>query len=102
VARGWVIAQQEEQEQQLEASERQFQRCQEAQDRRRDMASDEMSIAHALEILGINAGATEQDIRAPYNRLMKHVHPDVGGSAYFSKELNAARDVLLKQLRACA
>jgi curved DNA-binding protein CbpA len=64
------------------------------------MASDEMSIAHALEILGINAGATEQEICAPYNHLMKRVHPDVGGSAYFSKELNAARDVLLKQLLA--
>jgi curved DNA-binding protein CbpA len=59
-----------------------------------------MSVAQALEILGINAGATEQDIRAAYNRLMKRVHPDVGGSAYFSKQLNAARDVLLRQLRA--
>ena len=94
--------QQEEQEQQSEAAARQFQRRQEEREHRRDMASGDMSIAHALEILGINAGATEQDIRAPYNRLMKHVHPDVGGSAYFSKQVNAARDVLLRQLRACA
>jgi curved DNA-binding protein CbpA len=59
-----------------------------------------MGAAQALEILGINAGATEQDIRAAYNRLMKRAHPDVGGSAYFSKQLNAARDLLLRQLRA--
>jgi curved DNA-binding protein CbpA len=59
-----------------------------------------MSAAEALEILGIKAGATEQDIRATYNRLMKRVHPDVGGSAYFSKQLNAARDLLLRQLGA--
>ena len=66
------------------------------------MASGDMSVAQALEILGINAAATEQDIRAAYNRLMKRVHPDVGGSAYFSKQVNAARDALLKRPRACA
>jgi len=59
-----------------------------------------MSVAQALEILRINSGATEHDIHAAYNRLMKRVHPDLGGSAYFSKELNAARDALLKPLRA--
>jgi type IV secretion system protein VirD4 len=59
------------------------------------VASGNMSAAQALEILGINAGATEQDIRAAYNRLMKRVHPNVGGSEVFSKQLNAARDVLL-------
>jgi DnaJ-class molecular chaperone len=59
-----------------------------------------MSAAQALEIFGIKAGATEQDIRAAYNHLMKRVHPDVGGSAYFSKQLNAARDILLRHMRA--
>jgi len=88
--------QQEEPEQQHEADERRCQRVQDEQEPQRDTASDEMSIAQACELIGINAGATEQEIRAAYNRLMKRVHPDVGGSAYFSKELNAARDVLLK------
>jgi curved DNA-binding protein CbpA len=59
-----------------------------------------MSVAQALEILGIRAGASEHDIHVAYNRLMKRVHPDLGGSAYFSKELNAAREALLKPLRA--
>ncbi len=58
-----------------------------------------MSVAQAREILGLDAGASEQDVHAAYNRLMKRVHPDVGGSAYFSKELNAARAALLKQAR---
>jgi TPR repeat protein len=87
--------QQEEQERQREAAARERQRRQEEKGPRRDAASGNMSAAQALEILGINAGATEQDIRAAYNRLMKRVHPDVGGSTYFSKQLNAARDVLL-------
>jgi curved DNA-binding protein CbpA len=55
-----------------------------------------MSAAQALEILGIKAGATEQEIRTAYSRLMKRVHPDVGGSHFFAKQLNTARDVLLQ------
>jgi len=88
--------QQEELEQQREADERRRRQWQAEHDRRTEVLSGEMSIAQACEILGINAEATEQEIRAPYSRLMKRVHPDLGGSAYFSKELNAARDVLLK------
>ena len=68
----------------------------------RDATYGKMSAAQALEILGINAGATEQDIRPAHKRLVKRVHPDVGGSEYFSKQLNAARDMLLRQLRAGA
>jgi TPR repeat protein len=92
--------QQEEHEQQWEAAERGRQRRQEEQDCQRDMPSGKMSAAQAFEVLGISAGATEEDVREAYNRLMKRVHPDVGGSAYFSKQLNAARDVLLRQPRA--
>ena len=54
-----------------------------------------MTVTEALEVLGLKIGATEQEIREAYNRLMKRVHPDVGGSEFFSKQLNAARDVLL-------
>ena len=54
-----------------------------------------MSTAQAHEVLGLKAGATEEEIRAAYNRLMKRVHPDRGGSDFFAKQLNAARDVLL-------
>lgn len=54
-----------------------------------------MSAAQAHEILGLNSRATKQDIRAAYNRLMMRLHPDVGGSEFFSKQLNAARDTLL-------
>ena len=59
-----------------------------------------MSAAQALEILGLKAWATDQEIRAAYKSLMKRVHPDIpdmGGSNYFAKQLNEARDVLLGQ-----
>lgn len=62
-------------------------------------ASGDINIAQALEILGLSAGANEQEVRLAYSRLMKRFHPDAGGSAYFSKQLNAARDVLLHRKR---
>ena len=59
------------------------------------MASGGMSKAQAYEILGLKPGATTQEMRVAYNRLMRRVYPDVGGSEFFSKQLNAARDMLL-------
>lgn len=55
-----------------------------------------MTADQALEVLGLKPGATEEEIRTAYNRLMQRVHPDKGGSDYFAKQVNAARDVLLK------
>jgi curved DNA-binding protein CbpA len=56
-----------------------------------------MNAALAFEILGITPGATEQEIRAAYKHVMKHIHPDRGiKTEYFSKEVNAAREALLK------
>ena len=56
--------------------------------------SDEMSVEQALEILGLKAGATDEEVRAAYNGLAKRLHPDLGGSEFFSKQLNIARDAL--------
>jgi hypothetical protein len=83
------------QERRREADERERQRRKEEQNRLGDVAFGKMSAAHALEVLGIKTGATEQEIRVAHNRLMKRVHPDVGGSGYFTRQVNDARDVLL-------
>lgn len=61
-------------------------------ERQRDAASGRIGTTKALEILEIEAGATELEIRAAYKRLTKRVNPDVGLSEYFSKQLNAARE----------
>ena len=47
-----------------------------------------LSAAQALEILGLKAGATEQEIRAAYIHLMKRVHPDFGESNFFATQPN--------------
>ena len=88
----------EQERQERERSERE-QREQEAREAWRDPTAGRMTPEQALEILELKTGATEQDIRAAYNRLMQKVHPDMGGSTFFAKQLNLARDTLLKPQR---
>lgn len=54
-----------------------------------------MSQEEAYQILGLAAGASTADIRAAHRRLMKRVHPDMGGSAFLAAKLNQAKDVLI-------
>ena len=48
----------------------------------------------ALEILGLNDGASRKEILESYNKLIKKNHPDLGGSDWIMKRLNQARDTL--------
>ena len=59
----------------------------------REHARVSMSVARALEVLGLKAGATEQEIRAAYINLIKS-RTSQGGSDYLTKQVNAARDAL--------
>ena len=61
---------------------------------RETIRDESMSVARALEVLGLKAGATEQEIRAAYINLIKRLHADQGGSDYLTKQVNAARDAL--------
>jgi hypothetical protein len=54
-----------------------------------------MSRAEAYQVLGLQPGATEDDIRAAHRRLMQGAHPDHGGSDWLAARINQARDVLL-------
>ena len=55
-----------------------------------------MSLDEACSILGVEADATPEEIKAAYTRLMRLAHPDKGGTTGLASQLNAARDRLLR------
>ena len=57
----------------------------------------DMTRAQALAVLGLQEGATDEEIRAAHRRLIQRMHPDVGGSADLAARINRAKDVLLGQ-----
>ena len=54
-----------------------------------------MDRKHALEVLGLDDTASEQDIIDAHRRLMQKLHPDRGGSNYLAATLNEAKRTLL-------
>jgi DnaJ family protein C protein 19 len=57
-------------------------------------------VDRARDILGLGADASAEDVRAAHRRLLAGVHPDRGGSAELTRQINDARDVLLRRLGA--
>jgi hypothetical protein len=53
-----------------------------------------MSDAEALKVLGLEPGASPEQIRAAHRRLIRKVHPDLGGSAALAAMINAAKQRL--------
>ena len=54
-----------------------------------------MTRADAYRILGLEPGASDEDIRRAWRELMKRNHPDQGGSAHIAAMINAAKELLL-------
>lgn len=54
-----------------------------------------MSKEEALRILGLEPGASREEIIEAHRHLMARVHPDKGGSDELAQRINTARQVLL-------
>ncbi len=58
-------------------------------------ASGPMSREEAFRMLGLEEGASPDEIRSTHRRLSRRLHPDAGGTDHLAAMINEARDTLL-------
>ena len=77
--------------------DRRFAGWRETDQGQRQAGSSPMTRREAYEILGLQEGASAQEVIRAHRTLMKKFHPDHGGSTALAARVNQAKDVLMQR-----
>lgn len=58
-------------------------------------SNKQLSHTEALAILGLQEGASKEDITQAHKKLIQKLHPDRGGSEYLATKINQAKSILI-------